>query len=408
MHLSSLLSIFTSITVADGLSSPHTLHLQRRAVSNGTHLISANINLAEKRDSLEQTYLANVLAAGYICLNDTSNATLPQEACAYGSYTYQTTSTFRPIQDVFFGEQLGAGRVSGVLGLDDVTLGSITVKGQHLGVANKSSNFGDGFYCGILGLGFPSMTSGHSGSIITAGNNTFAFNAINYSPLINSMAEQGSIEPYFGIALERTPFNLSSASGGYLTLGGIPPVLHNSNLSSVPVQRLPLPVNETGNQPNAYSYWAINIEGVSFGTSADSHNLITNFTGFPAVIDTGNFWNFIDFTVADQVNSLFEPVGQWNMETNPITYKIDCNAKAPAFGFKIGGQTFFHNGEDLIYSLGDESCMSSLVPFQGVSVNGQTGTIIGDAFLKNAVAVFDFGKNEMRFAARTNTNLSLF
>jgi hypothetical protein len=39
-----------------------------------------------------------------------------------------------------------------------------------------------------------------------------------------------------------------------------------------------------------------------------------------------------------------------------------------------------------------------VVPTAGISL-----AFLGDAFLKNVVAVFDFGKNEMRFAARNDS-----
>jgi hypothetical protein len=77
-----------------------------------------------------------VLQEGWACINDTSNAILPQEACTFGPKTYHPSSTFEPITGEFFGEQLGYGRVSGVLAREDVTIGGATVKGQIVGIAN--------------------------------------------------------------------------------------------------------------------------------------------------------------------------------------------------------------------------------------------------------------------------------
>ena len=59
-------------------------------------------------------------------------------------------------------------------------------------MANKTSNIGDGINSGIIGLGYPSMTSAHIGSIVNASNQTFDFNRVAYNPLFNSMYEQGS------------------------------------------------------------------------------------------------------------------------------------------------------------------------------------------------------------------------
>ena len=120
-----------------------------------------------------------------------------------------------------------------------------------------------------------------------------------------------------------------------------------------------------------------------------------------AVVDTGNWFTYLDPEMANAINELFDPLGQWNTATSPITYSIDCDTTPPKLGFIIGGEAFFHNGQDLIYSTGDGNCVSALVSNEGVGLYGLTGSIIGDAFLKNVVAVFDFGSNEMGFAART-------
>jgi hypothetical protein len=82
-------------------------------------------------------------------------------------------------------------------------------------------------------------------------------------------------------------------------------------------------------------------------------------------------------------------------------YTVECNATAPKFGVTLGGQTFFHDGADMIIDTGGGQCVSSLVEFPSEGFEGITqGAILGDAFLKNVVAVFDAGKNTMRFAAR--------
>lgn len=81
-------------------------------------------------------------------------------------------------------------------------------------------------------------------------------------------------------------------------------------------------------------------------------------------------------------------------------YIVDCSAKAPEFGFTLGDQTFYHDGSDLIYQTSDGVCISALASSNEVSIGDITLNIIGVPFLKNVVAVFDFGKNEMRFARK--------
>ncbi|KAE9366755.1 acid protease [Stipitochalara longipes BDJ] len=413
---------FSIFSLASKLSLPHTLHLQRTESFKTTQLSSYNATLKSWHTGYELTFqtevtLGNqtlsllvdtgssdiwVLGSNWVCINDTSNATLPQEACTYGSQTYTPSTTFHEIPDTYFGEELGAGRVSGLFGLEDVTLGGVTVTNQHIGVVNKSSNFGDGVYVGIVGFGYPSLTSSHNGSIVNADNTTYSVDANTYNPLFNSMIQQGLVgESYFSIALERTPPNATSGPGGYLTLGGLPPVSYNPQFATVPVEIAPLPAEITGGIPNVRSWWAINVSGMTFSPASNPQNITTNSTTALTIVDTGNWFNYVDPETASAINDLFEPPGQWNMETSPVTYTIDCNARAPNLGFIIGGQTFFHNGMDLVYSTGDGTCVSAVVSNEGVELYGLTGHIIGDAFLKNVVAVFDFGNNEMRFAERT-------
>ncbi|KAK5215869.1 hypothetical protein LTR96_011174 [Exophiala xenobiotica] len=321
-----------------------------------------------------------VVQEDWICVNDTSNAVLPREECGLGPERYHLDSTFQQAQGEFYGEIMGNGRQSGILGKDDVTIGGATVKGQTIGVANVSSNPLDGTVSGIFGLAYPVWTSAHPGSVLNQSNDTYDYDRVIYSPFFNSLYKEGQCEPYFSLALERLPLGDSSGPGGYLTFGGLPPVAHSANFSVAPVQITPLPVNITNNKAQP-SWWTVNVDSVVYGPGGDlSHNLTTNSTQFLAVVDS-------------------DPTSY------PPTYAVACNATAPTLGFSIGNQTFFHDGRDLILDAGDGSCVSSLISFAGVSYEGVQlhGGIVGASFLKNVVAVFDFGKTEMRFAARTNS-----
>ena len=88
-------------------------------------------------------------------------------------------------------------------------------------------------------------------------------------------------------------------------------------------------------------------------------------------------------------------------------YVVDCSAKAPEFGLSLGDQTFYHDGSDLIYQTDEGVCVSSLASSTEVSLGDVTLNIIGVPFLKNVVAVFDFGKNEMRFSKKLDPRHSV-
>lgn len=109
--------------------------------------------------------------------------------------------------------------------------------------------------------------------------------------------------------------------------------------------------------------------------------------------------------MADAVNKAFSPPAGTDASAQVGSgqglYIVQCDAVAPTFGVTISGQTFFHNGLDLILPVGENTCMSTIgavVPTDGILL-----AFLGDAFLKNVVAVFDFGQNEMRFAARNDS-----
>lgn len=350
-----------------------------------------------------------VVQSDWICVNDTSNATLPQEDCGLGPETYHPDSTFQPIQGEFYGEIMGNGRQSGILGTEDVTIGGATVKNQTIGVANVSSNPLDGTVSGIFGLAYPVWTSAHPGSVLNQSNDTYDYDRVIYSPFFNSLYEEGQCEPYFSLALERIPLGDPSGPGGYLTFGGLPPVDHSANFSVAPVQITPVPINMTDNKAQP-SWWTINVDSVVYGPGgggdqSENHNLTTNSSQFLAVVDSGNWFNFLPNDLADLVNGGFSPPAVLDPTSYPPTYTVACNATAPTLGFSIGNQTFFHDGRDLILDTGDGSCVSTVISFAGVSYEGVElhGGILGASFLKNVVAVFDFGKTEMRFAARSNS-----
>ncbi|KAJ5368259.1 uncharacterized protein N7496_008019 [Penicillium cataractarum] len=334
------------------------------------------------------TYVMNT---GFTCINGTSNLVIPQADCLYSNKTYHTSSTYRPVQNEMFGIQYGAGLASGILAYEDVKVGGIAVQSQKIGIANISNPMGDGVNSGLLGLAYPSITSAHPANHTS--NETYWFDRLPYNPLLYTMHKKGIVEPYFSLALAHTPQNESTAFGGYLTLGGLPPVNH-SEFTTVPVEFTKnIPLNYTSGK-RARTYWSTTLTGGIYGSSMN--NLTTNLTPFQAFIDSGNYISFLPSAIVDSVNSLFSPPATYDAASG--MYIVDCSAKAPQFGLIINNATFWHNGEDLIYQTSEGVCVSSLASSESVSIGGLTLNIIGVPFLKNVVAVFDFGNNEMRFA----------
>ncbi|KAJ5751013.1 hypothetical protein N7533_008041 [Penicillium manginii] len=340
-----------------------------------------------------------VMRNGFDCINATSNLVIPEADCLYKNKTYHNSRTHRHIPGQMFGIQYGAGLASGEMAYEDVTLSGITVKGQKIGIANISNPMGDGVNSGLLGLAYPSITSAHPAN--HSSNETYWFDRLPYNPLVYTMYEKGLIDPYFSLALAHTPQNSSTAFGGYLTIGGLPPVNHSSEFTTVPVEILKdIPTSFTSGK-RARSYWATTIREVKYGSSSES--LTTNSTSFQVFIDSGNYIQYLPSGVVEPINALFDPPAKYNADYG--AYVVDCSAKAPQFGFTLGNQTFFHNGEDLIYQTGEGFCITNIASSEAVSLaGGITLNVIGVPFLKNVVAVHDFGKNEMRFAKLLDSN----
>jgi hypothetical protein len=68
------------------------------------------------------------------------------------SNVYCPLPTFEVVSDEFFAHHIGSGRVSGIAGRDNITVGNVTVKSQQIGVVNKASNAGERVYVRLVGL----------------------------------------------------------------------------------------------------------------------------------------------------------------------------------------------------------------------------------------------------------------
>ncbi|KAJ5102762.1 hypothetical protein N7532_003291 [Penicillium argentinense] len=339
-----------------------------------------------------------VMKTGYTCINSLDNMIIPEEGCRYSNKTYTISETHRSISDEIFGIKYGDGIASGEMAYENVSLGGISVGDQKVGIVNVSNPMGDGVNSGLLGLAYPSITSAHPANHTS--NQTYWYERLPYDPVLFTMHKEGFIEPYFSLALAHTPQNEPTSFGGYLTLGGLPPVAHSEGFSSVPVEILEdLPVAFTSGE-KVRSYWATTVSGASYGSSAG--NMAANETSFQAFVDSGNYMQYLPAAIVEPVNAMFSPPAIYNNKTQ--AYVVECDALAPEFGLKIGNQTFFHNGEDLIYRISNETCVSSLASSESISIEGLTLNIIGVPFLKNVIAVFDFGNNEMRFSKKLDLN----
>ena len=339
-----------------------------------------------------------VLKDGWKCINATTLETEPQASCNFANAAYKESSSFQPIKDLYAGASYGAGNILGDIGLEDVTFGGITVKGQTTAFITQTTIPGSGTDSGILGLGYPALTSQHRGKKIAINESQeLLLNRITYQPLLRSMADQGSIEPWFSLALDRYTGDKATSPGGFIGLGKIPPVQYSSNWAKTPVEITDTIPALFTNGTKQITEWTLTIEALYWGDAGSSNSQkYSQKTPFQAVVDSGQAANVLPKSIVDDIHSKFNPPVKFNSATE--VYEVACDASAPSFGIKVGGQIFYLQTDDLIVRLPDGSCMSSLLPTVG-SGNIQLN-FLGDPFLHNVVAVFDFGKDEMRFAKR--------
>lgn len=336
-----------------------------------------------------------VPTSNFQCVNHSDETELPQEECHFGA-TYQVPDSTEYAANQTFGVQYGTGIALGKVAYAEVSINGITIPRQKIGLVDRTNDFGDGLGSGVLGLGFPPLTSAHPGTELD--NTTFLFDRTVYDPVFVAMYKSGLVEPWYSFALERPIKNVSTGPGGWLGLGQLPPVAHSEIWAVKPIEvteGLPDILTEGKRE---ISLMTLTVDGITW-IDPLTNSSIKNSTSFQAVVDTGNHLNLFPQAIADAINHAFRPPGVFDEESH--VYIVDCNATTPKLGVTLDDVTFWHHSpDDLIFHDLAGFCYSSVAPTgegDGLALN-----FLGDAFLRNVVSVFDFGKNEMRFSARNS------
>ena len=328
-----------------------------------------------------------LVETGFTCVKGS------QAACKFGD-TYNKTSTFQPVANENFAISYADGEyLKGSFGKEKVTVAGITVKDQQIAVLTSANWNGDGYSSGVLGLSFPANTKAYSGN--NPGTNSAA-TQVDYNPFFTSAYTEGNVAPLFSLALSR------DVNGGMLAIGGLPPVPYVPIFASTPFEMLTASGTSSNTGNPDYTFYTITVNGFEYKSAQSNWNLGSWLTYFgnpndpsqvQVIIDSGTTVNYLPQTIADQVNYLFVPPATYNAQIG--YYVVDCNAKAPEFGVRIGPEIFYVNPADNILEIGTDLCIT------GIAATGPGGnSILGHTFLKNVVAVFDVGASQMRFAAR--------
>ncbi|WVW78924.1 hypothetical protein I302_100887 [Kwoniella bestiolae CBS 10118] len=389
---------------------PHFGHteLSRRTYPSGSGKQATTITLAAPLGG--QFYTVNVTIGGQpqVVLLDTGSSDLwihsknvtcidvntgnpsGKEACAFGpgGYDPATSSTYQPLPfENNFNATYAGGAAFGVGATDTLVIGDLLVPNVTFAIAEFAAFDGGAGYAidGVMGLASPLLTmlfNGRDGSK----NNASDESRHLYEPWFYQAVEEGLIEPYFSLALDRTPPESQKANSnttflGSFTIGGIPDisvkdksiVIHNPNFT-VPIQDTEVLVK----------YFSATNVTFSFPGST---SLGENATSPIALLDSGTTNIIAPSAVAKAFNGAIVPSPMSNETMG--SYIVQCNASIPDFSVTIEGVEFPLQKEDLVFYnsvLPEGFCISSIAP----PLKGQEGiSILGNRFLVNVISTYN-------------------
>ncbi|KAH0585392.1 hypothetical protein H2248_008632 [Termitomyces sp. 'cryptogamus'] len=304
------------------------------------------------------------------CSTKTCDA-VPRYPLSYQSPTYVTTNGN---STPFIVRYLDGTVASGFVAKESVSLTNLTVTNQAFGMVTKSNVTMVDETSGILGLGFPRLSSIPS-------------SVTNATPFLIKLVQQGLLEyPVFGLSLTRN-------STGTLSLGAVDSSLvKNASLISwnQVVDFAPF-----GAESNSSSYlqWTIPISAVAInGTQIKPSSTYPNITGnmslalfdlgtpgiYGPIPDVARLFSTIDGA------RLVEATGQW---------AVPCDTVEPLL-FTFGTQNYTLQPSD--YIIGPASGNPNLClswphgsPPSADGIDWQIGT----AFLRTVYSIFSYGIN---------------
>ncbi|KAJ1557892.1 hypothetical protein HK405_014912, partial [Cladochytrium tenue] len=368
--------------------------LARRRVVNMTAGISTygyqyfgNVTLANQTFSaILDTGSSDTLfvAAGFVCTDPATGDPLASEdACGLTNLLQVPASMELDAETFFLAQYDGNASLSGQYTRADLDLGGVQVSMQTVAIVEQASAV-DSLASALIGLARNRITS-----IYFAANNT---PADPYPTFVESLVAQGVIDPVFTFALERGDADGNGA--GWFVLGGEIP--DGSGIRTVgDYVTAPLVIrNMTGAVPDSFLP-RLNGTDAWYTIDVDGAGVSGNFTmgSFQAQVDTGIPYIGLPQPIADAVNAQFQPPAVFSPSLN--AYAVDCDARAPYnLAVIVGGSRFYIDPAALITEIPGGACITTVLGSDAGPL------VLGDAFLQSVVAVFDFGKEEMRFAPR--------
>jgi len=151
------------------------------------------------------------------------------------------------------------------------------------------------------------------------------------------------------------------------------------------------------------AYWQVDCDGV-----AHNGNIISGTT-FGAAIDSGTSLIYVPTSVAANIASSLGATAYSAGSSSSGYYTMSCDTiEQQNVAFSFAGTLFYINGADLStgrVSSRSNQCLLSIVGADTTDPNRQPIAIVGDSFMKNVVAVFDYTNNgRVGMAAQKGSN----
>ncbi|OAX41801.1 acid protease [Rhizopogon vinicolor AM-OR11-026] len=288
-------------------------------------------------------------------------------------YTFTNTST--DTQNTV-SVSYGTGDFSGKEYLDTISLGSLEVTRQSIGVASKSEGFHH--IDGVLGLGLVSLTEGTVSNMDTV------------PTVMNNLFNQGSINSEI-LGVYFIPVSQEDASGT-LTFGDYDSALTSSDITYAPIT----------SAPPASSYWGID-QSITYG-STDLLSAVSGIVDISTaliLIASDAFTTYQSETgaVLDETTGLLKITSDQYNNLKPLIFTIG----GTAFTLNPNAQIWPRQFNSVIGD-GDVTSIYLIVSDIGSESGSSFDFIIGYTFLERFYSVFDTTNRRVGFATTSNTN----
>lgn len=274
-----------------------------------------------------------------------------QGCVEHKSYNRHLSSTF---SNIGLGVQVtfGSGLIVGEINQDTISLGGISVHNQVFGeIINETGDvFSNGYFSGILGLGFQEMAAYKSVPIM--------------DNIKNSKILKNNVMSFY--------YTVNEDEEGQVTIGTIDHSKYTGNLDYFPV--------------NDKFYWSISLKDIKYNNQ--SLNLCKH--GCKAIIDTGTT---LITGPPDDLNTLLKSI--------PVGNDCENYEKASTITFifqDINGveKSYSLDKEDYIFKE-NKVCNALMMPLEVPEPHGPAW-IFGDVFMQKFFTVFDKDNSYVGFA----------